>query len=633
MEDKLKIPNFKRLRMACERESYDKTYEEISKYLPDVEKIKRLELELEYELSFPINKYLNKIKPGDILVSDMYLSEEQIRNIICKHKIIDNPLYVHVNHKNSGSFWRRSEIVSKISKHYGDNYHSDILSANRYGVKTEFIDNVELNTPEEIIESFSPTLSYLIRACRLTTQNDDIFNNCAYTVMLPLVIVLSMYIHDYCKNNDIHEIIFLSRDGYWFNLIFPILFPEMNSRYEYFSRLMSTNKDEARKFISMLNTDNKKLVVDLNGSGTTFNHNIMPFIKKTELLIIFGHTNHVNLYPNTHSLYIDSCGKHEILKFISIEDFLGAPHGSIDHIGGKMDPEYDITLFKEYMIVVDVFKKYFNVFKKNNIDIEIPSFTPDIYILLVDQLLSNIKYIKNINEFNKKIKHLHSHEHDYTRFPIKYYSQIGQDQYFIENIIKYKCNGVFLDIGGYDGITGSNTYALEKYFNWKGIIVECLPEFAEKCRKCREAIVCGKAIYKNTGDLIDITIPDGDEIFGGKEQLSCIKEFMRPNYIEVFKKSFRKKRTIQVETININDLLDLNNIHEIDYLSIDIEGYELEALKTLDFTKNIIKYITIEFGFDENYKKEIYDFLTSKNYNFIRTNSFDDEYMLIGAKF
>ena len=42
-----------------------------------------------------------------------------------------------------------------------------------------------------------------------------------------------------------------------------------------------------------------------------------------------------------------------------------------------------------------------------------------------------------------------------------YYSQIGQDKYYIEEIAKHRRGGVFLDIGANDGLFGSNTATLE----------------------------------------------------------------------------------------------------------------------------------------------------------------------------
>lgn len=53
---------------------------------------------------------------------------------------------------------------------------------------------------------------------------------------------------------------------------------------------------------------------------------------------------------------------------------------------------------------------------------------------------------------------------------MEYYSQVGQDRWVI-NYFGENYKGFFIDIGAYDGISISNTYALEK-LGWKGICVD-----------------------------------------------------------------------------------------------------------------------------------------------------------------
>jgi predicted HAD superfamily hydrolase len=96
IEKNLNIPNFKNIRQTCETKGIDDIYINVKNYYNDDsidwEKIKQYELELEYELSFPINKYLNIVEQNDILVSDMYLEESIIRNMINKHKLLNNQI-------------------------------------------------------------------------------------------------------------------------------------------------------------------------------------------------------------------------------------------------------------------------------------------------------------------------------------------------------------------------------------------------------------------------------------------------------------------------------------------------------------------------------------------------------------
>lgn len=57
-----------------------------------------------------------------------------------------------------------------------------------------------------------------------------------------------------------------------------------------------------------------------------------------------------------------------------------------------------------------------------------------------------------------------------------YKGQEGQDKWINERVFRNKPNGVFVDLGCYDGITYSNTWYFEKMLNWTGICVEPNPE-------------------------------------------------------------------------------------------------------------------------------------------------------------
>ena len=50
-----------------------------------------------------------------------------------------------------------------------------------------------------------------------------------------------------------------------------------------------------------------------------------------------------------------------------------------------------------------------------------------------------------------------------------------------------RTDGVFLEAGGFDGYTQSNTYYLERHRGWHGILVEPVPELAAQARRNRPA--------------------------------------------------------------------------------------------------------------------------------------------------
>jgi FkbM family methyltransferase len=98
-----------------------------------------------------------------------------------------------------------------------------------------------------------------------------------------------------------------------------------------------------------------------------------------------------------------------------------------------------------------------------------------------------------------------------------------------------------------------------------------------------------------------------------------------------FNKSGRVKgATYSVETVSLNDLLKTHKApQEIDYLSIDTEGSELEILQAFDFADYDIKIMTVEHNFVEPDRQEILKLLGSKGFVrlFEHLSKFDDWYV------
>tara|TARA_R110000824_G_scaffold5436_1_gene25099 strand:- start:5611 stop:6216 length:606 start_codon:yes stop_codon:yes gene_type:complete len=153
---------------------------------------------------------------------------------------------------------------------------------------------------------------------------------------------------------------------------------------------------------------------------------------------------------------------------------------------------------------------------------------------------------------------------------IEYYSQFGQDEWLIENVFNYKENGYFIDCGCGNPTSGSNTYCLEKFFDWDGIGIDLniSPDFP-KIRKCKSVQA---VLSSRIGELKKIS-------FQGC--LSGIMDSTSSNYIK------DKTNAIEVysPTITLTEILSqLNAPNEIDYFSLDVEGHELEVLKGIDFS-------------------------------------------------
>ena len=163
-----------------------------------------------------------------------------------------------------------------------------------------------------------------------------------------------------------------------------------------------------------------------------------------------------------------------------------------------------------------------------------------------------------------------------------FYSQAGQDKWVLSKIAK----GYYLDIGAYDGIESSNTFALEQA-GWEGLCVEPNKEAFDKLVRNRSSVNVNVAAH----------FYNGDTQFDG----------MRTGAVG---------ETVQCRTLK--DILQVKHAPAIiDYLSIDVEGAEMAVLKGMDFDKYHVRMITIEHNayLEGTARQElIFDYLTRQGF-------------------
>lgn len=144
-------------------------------------------------------------------------------------------------------------------------------------------------------------------------------------------------------------------------------------------------------------------------------------------------------------------------------------------------------------------------------------------------------------------------------------SQAGQDEW-VHSIIGDQ--GWFVDVGAYDGVEHSNTWALERFHGWDGICVEPQAEPYARLTAARECFT-EQAIVAATGGGWGHMIGDVAHVGG------------------------------MVGSVPVVSLIDVLNrfgsaVEVVDYLSIDVEGQELEVLAGMDFDRWSVRLATIE---------------------------------------
>ena len=203
---------------------------------------------------------------------------------------------------------------------------------------------------------------------------------------------------------------------------------------------------------------------------------------------------------------------------------------------------------------------------------------------------------------------------------LKSKSQIFQDV-FVIYFLELKKNGFFIEIGAGDGLNISNTYVLEKYFNWKGIVCDPLPTWHKSLEKNRKCIIDKRCVYEKSNlEMIFEDCYKCPEVSGLRNELE-----MDNNYI------LRKdSKAIKVQTVSINDLLEEHKAPKnIDYISIDTEGSEYNILKKMDFNKYNVSIFTVEHNFIEKKKNKVKELLEKNNYLrvFEKISGFDGWYV------
>ena len=170
-----------------------------------------------------------------------------------------------------------------------------------------------------------------------------------------------------------------------------------------------------------------------------------------------------------------------------------------------------------------------------------------------------------------------------------FFSQAGQDHYVAEHLFPELRTGVFLEIGGYNGCSGSNSYFFEKHRGWQGAIVEPSPSKAYAARRCRTCQVIEAAVAGESGTAEFL------EVQAGYEQMSGLAAHYRPSKLsEVRNNPLHREQLIQVSQITLNELVRQAGLGRVDFCSIDVEGAEQEILSQCDWSKLDILVLAVE---------------------------------------
>lgn len=168
--------------------------------------------------------------------------------------------------------------------------------------------------------------------------------------------------------------------------------------------------------------------------------------------------------------------------------------------------------------------------------------------------------------------------------------------------------GVFVEVGANEPIAESQTYDLE-HKGWSGILVEPLRECVERLRNTRSAKVYGVAA-------------------GAPEDCGKELPFLVAGSLSTLQPSIKagidanERRLVPVRTLD--SMLRESGIEHVDFLSIDVEGAELDVLRGFTLDHYRPRLILLE---DDAHSRDKHAYITTRGYKLVRRTNLNSWYV------
>jgi FkbM family methyltransferase len=201
-----------------------------------------------------------------------------------------------------------------------------------------------------------------------------------------------------------------------------------------------------------------------------------------------------------------------------------------------------------------------------------------------------------------------------------YFSQLGQDWVLDQFIFHQMERGTFIDVGAHDGISLSNSWFLENTRAWRGVCIEPNPAAYLDLVRTRRALCLQAAVSSSGEENMKYLLPSESSLsmLGGLQSTyprSHLRRLMAES-----KATHSSVSAVDVSITRLDKIASDFDLQEPDLLLVDVEGAELDVLRSADWRSFRPKVVLVE----SNYRSTgVIHFLRERNYELLARMGWD----------
>ena len=241
-------------------------------------------------------------------------------------------------------------------------------------------------------------------------------------------------------------------------------------------------------------------------------------------------------------------------------------------------------------------------------------------LVSIDYLLTTIKFMINeVDEYDpaliRFVRSIIQHPHDRSELNLRNKKQTDFSQYEqsskIDRLLSRETNGFFIEAGGFEGESLSNTLFFELERAWTGLLIEPVPTFYRSIQSKKRHIYSINACIAEKRPFVAKFRVSG-ALSGVEAEMSAL------HLSRIKSESIQYNSTEEIAYIpcfSLNTIMRALNRTTVDYFSLDVEGAELSVLRSLDYKQLNIRSFSIEWAAKQSDKQPIIEHLKQNGYS------------------